>query len=184
MEAGISLGLGIYEAVGQPKALEEPLSLNWVEGLAILIAVVIVVLVTGLNDYKREKQCAILNSKKDNRQVKVVQSGKSIQISTFEVVVGDVVHLQRGDLIPADGILISGHGIRCDESSATGESDAIRSLEKFGRRKRDVENGAFIISGSKVLECAGKYVVTSVGINSSYGEILVSLQGENKETPP
>ena len=187
--AGISLALGIYEAVGQPRAPGEPQSLDWVEGLAILIAVVIVVLVTGLNDYKREKQFVILNSKKDDRQVKVLRSGKSIQISVFDVVVGDVVHLESGDSIPADGILIGGHGIRCDESSATGESDAIRKFPGGEVWKGLKEGNAtskmdpFIISGSKVLEGVGTYVVTSVGINSSYGKILLSLQGENDETP-
>ena len=187
--AGISLALGIYEAVGQPRAPGEPQSLDWVEGLAILVAVVIVVLVTGFNDYKREKQFVKLNSKKDDRQVQVLRSGKAIQISVFDIVVGDVVHLESGDAIPADGILITGHGIRCDESSATGESDAIRKTVG-GEVWRSIEEGTasskidpFIISGSKVLEGVGTYLVTSVGVNSSYGKILVSLQGENEETP-
>ena len=187
--AVVSLALGVYEAVGQTPEPGEGPSLDWVEGLAIEVAVVIVVLVTGVNDYRREKQFVALNAKKEDRQVKAVRSGKSVQISVFDVMVGDILHLESGDSIPADGILISGHGIRCDESSATGESDAMRKTN--GQEVWDrIENGTatskldpFIISGSKVLEGVGKYLVTSVGVNSSFGKVMMSLQTENEDTP-
>lgn len=187
--AVISLALGVYEAVGQtPEAGQGP-SLDWVEGLAIEVAVVIVVLVTGLNDYRREKQFVALNEKKDDRQVKAIRSGKSVLISVFDVMVGDVLHLESGDSVPADGILISGHGIRCDESSATGESDAMKKNTGQEAWTRIEEGTAtskldpFIISGSKVLEGIGTYLVTSVGVNSSFGKVMMSLQTDNEDTP-
>ena len=187
--AVVSLALGVYEAVGQTPPPGESQSLDWVEGLAIEVAVVIVVLVTGLNDYRREKQFVVLNAKKEDRHVKAIRSGKSVVISIYDVMVGDVLHLESGDSIPADGILIQGHGIRCDESSATGESDAMKKTP--GQEVWDrIEEGSasskldpFIISGSKVLEGVGTYLVTSVGVNSSFGKIMVSLQVENEETP-
>ena len=185
----ISLALGVYEAVGVKREPGDPPSLDWVEGLAIEVAVIIVVLVTGLNDYRREKQFTALNAKKEDRQVKAIRSGKSMLVSVFDIMVGDVLHLESGDAIPADGILIDGHGIRCDESSATGESDAQkktggqevwdRIMEETATSKLD----PFIISGSKVLEGVGTYLVTSVGVNSSYGKIMISLQTENEDTP-
>lgn len=187
--AVISLALGIYEAVGQTPAPGQGPSLDWVEGLAIMVAVVIVVLVTGLNDYRREKQFVVLNAKKEDRQVKAIRSGKSVMISVFDVMVGDVLHLESGDSVPADGILIDGHGIKCDESSATGESDAMRKTggqEVWNRIQVGTATSKldpFIISGSKVLEGVGTYLVTSVGINSSFGKIMVSLQTENEDTP-
>ena len=187
--AVVSLALGIYEATGQTPTPGQGPSLDWVEGLAIEVAVVIVVLVTGLNDYRREKQFVALNEKKEDRQVKAIRSGKSVLLSVFDVMVGDVLHLESGDSIPADGILISGHGIRCDESSATGESDAMRKTG--GQEVWDrIEEGTatskldpFIISGSKVLEGVGTYLVTSVGVNSSFGKVMVGLQTENEDTP-
>ena len=187
--AVVSLALGVYEAVGQTPAPGEGPSLDWVEGLAIMVAVVIVVLVTGLNDYRREKQFVALNAKKEDRQVKAIRSGKSVMISVFDVVVGDVLHMESGDSIPADGILINGYGIRCDESSATGESDAMKKTDGQEVWNR-IEDGTatskldpFIISGSKVLEGLGTYLVTSVGENSSIGKIMMSLQTENEDTP-
>ena len=187
--AVISLALGIYEAVGIEKKPGDPQSLDWVEGLAIEIAVVIVVLVTGLTDYRREQQFVALNAKKDDRQVKAIRSGKSILISVYDVMVGDVLHLESGDVVPADGILIDGHGVRCDESSATGESDAMKKTGGHEVWARIMDETAtskldpFIISGSKILEGVGTYLVTSVGVNSSFGKIMTSLQTENENTP-
>ena len=189
MAAAISLALGIYEAVGQTPDPGASQSLDWVEGLAILVAVIIVVLVTGFNDYRREKQFVKLNAKKDDREIKVIRSGKSILVSVYDITVGDVVHLESGDSLPADGILISGHGVQCDESSATGESDAMKKTTG-AEVWRHIEEGTatstldpFIISGSKVLEGVGTYLVTSVGVNSSHGKIMASLQTENEDTP-
>ncbi|KAL8835132.1 MAG: hypothetical protein Q9170_003437 [Blastenia crenularia] len=187
--AVISLVLGVYEAVGQTPAPGESKSLDWVEGLAIMVAIVIVVLVTGLNDYRREKQFSALNARKDDRHVKAIRSGKSIMISVYDVMVGDILHLESGDSIPADGILVGGHGIRCDESSATGESDAMKKTAGPEVWQRMIEGSAtskldpFIISGSKVLEGVGTYLVTSVGINSSFGKIMIGVQAETEETP-
>ncbi|MCJ1284318.1 plasma membrane calcium [Xylographa opegraphella] len=187
--AVISLALGIYEAVGQKPAPGQSQSVDWVEGLAILVAVILVVLVTGLNDYQREKQFVILNAKKEDREVKVIRSGRTVQISVFDVMVGDVIHLEAGDLIPADGVLVAGHSLRCDESSATGESDAMKKMTG-DEVWRHLEQGTasskldpFIISGTKVLEGVGTCLVTSVGVNSSYGKIMVSLQTETEDTP-
>lgn len=110
-------------------------------------------------------------------------------ISVHDITVGDILHLEPGDAIPADGIFITGHGVKCDESSATGESDQMKKTpgEEVWQRIQDGTATAkldpFIISGSKVLEGVGTYLVTSVGINSSYGKILMSLQTDNDPTP-
>ena len=187
--AVVSLALGIYEAIGQTPDPGQGPSLDWVEGVAIEVAVVIVVLVTGLNDYRREKQFMALNEKKEDRQVKAIRSGKSVLISVFDVMVGDVLHLESGDSLPADGILINGHGIRCDESSATGESDAMRKTggqEVWNRMEEGTATSKldpFIISGSKVLEGVGTYLVTSVGVNSSFGKVMMGVQTPDEDTP-
>ncbi|RMD44830.1 hypothetical protein DV735_g424, partial [Chaetothyriales sp. CBS 134920] len=181
--AVISLALGIYETVSGGS------SVDWVEGVAICVAIIIVVTVGAANDYQKERQFVKLNKRKDDREVKVIRSGKSVQISIHDVTVGDVLHLEAGDAIPADGIFISGHGVKCDESSATGESD---QMEKTGGEEvwQRIQEGTatakldpFIISGSKVLEGVGTYLVTSVGQNSSFGKIMMSLQTTNEITP-
>ncbi|KAF2248803.1 calcium-translocating P-type ATPase [Trematosphaeria pertusa] len=186
--AVISLSLGIYESIGIAHKPGEP-RVEWVEGVAIVVAIVIVVVVGALNDWQKERQFVKLNKKKEDRYVKVIRSGKTRELSVYEVLVGDVVSLEPGDMVPVDGILIQGHGVKCDESSATGESDLLKKTpgdDVF----RAIENheplkkmDPFILSGAKVSEGVGTFMVTATGIHSSYGKTMMSLREEGEVTP-
>lgn len=187
--AVISLALGLYERFGTVPEPGAPPSLDWVEGVAIIIAIVIVTLVGSLNDWQKERAFVKLNAKKEDRQIKVVRSGKSFMINVHDILVGDVLHLEPGDLIPVDGIFITGHDLKCDESSATGESDAIKKTPGE-QAMSTLESGAdskgldpFIISGAKVLEGVGTFLCTSVGVHSSFGKIMMSVRTDIESTP-
>jgi Ca2+-transporting ATPase len=187
--AAISLALGLYETFGAEHEPGAPTPVDWVEGLAICIAIVIVVLVTAVNDWQKEQAFVRLNAKKEEREIKVTRSGKAIMISVYAVLVGDIIHLEPGDVIPVDGIFIDGHDVKCDESSATGESDAIRKTPSAVAMKA-LENGQshkgldpFIISGAKVNEGVGTFMATSVGVHSSFGKIMMSVRTEMEATP-
>jgi len=87
--------------------------------------------------------------------------------------------LEAGDLIPVDGVLVEGHNVTCDESTTSGESDTVRKVTgevalNNVAHETNFERGfdPFILSGSQVLEGVGKFIVTAVGPNSSYGRIL------------
>ncbi|KAK0391528.1 hypothetical protein NLU13_1028 [Sarocladium strictum] len=187
--AVISLALGLYETFGAEHPPGSPTPVDWVEGLAICAAIIIVVVVGGLNDWQKERAFVKLNAKKDDREVKVVRSGTTSMINVAELLVGDVVYLEPGDIIPSDGIFIGGHEVKCDESSATGESDAL--LKTGGEQvMRMVESGSkskdldpFIVSGAKVLEGVGTYLCTSVGTHSSFGKIMMSIRTTVEPTP-
>ncbi|KAI1442118.1 plasma membrane calcium-transporting ATPase [Annulohypoxylon stygium] len=187
--AVISLALGLYETFGTVTEPGDPPSVDWVEGVAIIIAILIVTLVGSLNDWQKERAFVRLNAKKEDREIKVVRSGKSYMINVHDILVGDVIHLEPGDLVPVDGIFISGHDLKCDESSATGESDAIKKT--LGEQvMAALESGAdrkgldpFIISGSKVLEGVGTFLCTSVGVHSSFGKIMMSVRTDIEATP-
>lgn len=130
---------------------------GWIEGAAILLSVVCVVLVTAFNDWSKEKQFRGLQSRIEQEQrFTVVRKGNVIQIPVADMVVGDlaqvkygearrtnaqctswqlldsyVVFLCEGDLLPTDGILVQGNDLKLDESSLTGESDHVRkSVDK------------------------------------------------------
>ncbi|PKY08148.1 calcium-translocating P-type ATPase(PMCA-type),putative [Aspergillus campestris IBT 28561] len=181
--AVVSLSLGVYETVSAGHGVD------WIEGVAICVAIIIVTVVTAANDWQKERQFAKLNKRNNDREVKAIRSGKVAMISIYDITVGDVLHLEPGDSIPADGILVSGHGVKCDESSATGESDQMKKTNGHdvwrqlsdGSAKKKLD--PFMISGAKVLEGVGTYVVTSVGPYSTYGRILLSLQEANDPTP-
>lgn len=187
--AVISLALGIYQTIKPAPSEAHEAHVEWVEGVAIMVAILVVTFVGALNDYQKERQFVKLNKKKEERFVKVIRSGKSQEISVYDVLVGDVMHLEPGDLIPVDGVFIEGHNLKCDESSATGESDIIRktpadevyhAIENHQNLKK---MDPFILSGGKVSEGVGTFLVTSVGVNSSYGKTLMSLQDEGQTTP-
>ncbi|KAF5595291.1 calcium-translocating P-type ATPase PMCA-type [Fusarium subglutinans] len=183
----ISLALGLYETFGVSHQPGDPTPVDWVEGVAILGAVLIVVVVASHNDWQKEKAFVKLNTKKDDREVKVVRSGKSMLVNVVDIVVGDVMNLEPGDLIPADGIFIDGHNVKCDESTVTGESDALKKTPGakcfVDDPMRNKEPDPFIISGSRVLEGMGTFVVTSVGVNSSFGKIMMSVRTDIESTP-
>ncbi|KAK2591361.1 plasma membrane calcium [Conoideocrella luteorostrata] len=185
----ISLALGLYETFGVEREAGAPPPVDWVEGVAICVAIIVVTAVGSLNDWQKEKAFVKLSTKKEDREIKAVRSGKSALINVHDILVGDVLHLEPGDLVPVDGIFIDGHDVKCDESSATGESDALkktsgdhvfRALEA-GHNTNDLD--PFIISGAKVLEGMGTFVCTSVGVNSSFGKIMMSVRTEVEDTP-
>ena len=186
--AVVSLAIGLYETFGGEHKPGEA-KLDWVEGVAIIAAIVIVVMVGSLNDWQKERQFAKLNKKKQDRIVRVVRSGKTIEISIFDILVGDVMHLEPGDLIPVDGVLIEGFNVKCDESQATGESDIIKksasdvvyaAIENHESLKK---MDPFIQSGARVMEGVGTFLVTSTGVYSSYGKTLMSLNEDPEITP-
>ncbi|BGP17703.1 plasma membrane calcium [Rhodosporidiobolus nylandii] len=190
----VSLALGLYQDLGTPPDTYESTAcannicteaqVDWVEGVAITVAILIVVLVGSVNDWQKERQFQKLNAQKEERNVKVLRSGQERLMSVYDIVVGDILFIEPGEIVPVDGIFLTGHNVRCDESGATGESDAVRkdafeNLDPSGKGKTD----CFLISGSKVLEGVGRYVVTSVGRNSFHGKIMMSLQGDTEDTP-
>ena len=183
----ISLALGLFQDFGPGHEPDEP-QVEWVEGVAIMAAIAVVVLVGSLTDWQKERQFRALSAKKDERTVTVVRDGAERRISVHDVVVGDVALLAPGEVLPCDGVFLRGHNVRCDESGATGESDVIKKaeyhqcLEEQKCRQSEDEKHAnvggsrytdcFLISGSKVLEGVGSYVVVAVGPRSFHGRIM------------
>jgi calcium-translocating P-type ATPase len=168
--AFVSLCLGIYT-----EGIEE----GWLEGFTIFLAVTIIVLVTATNNYLKEQQFQKLNAQREQRDVSVIRNGKTISISIYKLLVGDVMHITTGEMFPADGLLIKGNELSVDESSMTGESHLIRKtvLEDVDSEKAQ----PFIISGSKVMEGTGLMLVLAIGGDSQMGIMKKKLQ---EETPP
>ena len=87
-----------------------PSELEWIEGVAILVTVAIVVFVASFNDYQKEKQFKALQAKQEQTQyVEVIRNGQQDAISAFDLVVGDVLLFSPGNVLPADGIMVHAH---------------------------------------------------------------------------
>ncbi|XP_056138682.1 plasma membrane calcium-transporting ATPase 1b isoform X1 [Lampris incognitus] len=145
---------------------------GWIEGAAILLSVICVVLVTAFNDWSKEKQFRGLQNRIEQEQrFTVVRGGQVIQIPVSDIVVGDIAQVKYGDLLPADGVLIQGNDLKIDESSLTGESDHV---------KKTLDKDPMMLSGTHVMEGSGKILVTAVGVNSQTG-IIFTLLGASEE---
>eukprot|EP00253_Pinus_taeda_P005264 PITA_05264 len=162
--AVVSLGVGI-STEGWPKGS--------FEGLSILISIFIVVLVTAVSDYRKSLQFRDLDKEKKKIFVQVTRNGRRQKVCMYDLVVGDIVNLSIGDLVPADGIFISGYSLLINESSLTGESEPV----SVGRDK------PFLLSGTKVQDGSGKMLVTTVGMRTGWGKLLATFtKGGEDET--
>ena len=164
--------------------ITEGIETGWIEGFGIFIAVFIIVSVTAVNNYLKEKQFRKLYAQLDDRKVNVVRLGKIYNISIYDLLVGDIMKIETGEIFPVDGILINGYSMSVDESSMTGESDQVKKLPYHpnddGTRKID----PFLMSGSKVIEGTGEMLVIAVGERSVQGKTKKLMMDEEKtETP-
>lgn len=146
---------------------------EWVEGVAIWITVFVIVSIGTYNDYKQELAFHKLNSTNDEYLVKVIRDGEEQQITNKQIVVGDLIVLEAGDKVSADGYFVSANGLGVDESALTGESIVIRKNEA----------DPWFRSGSVVTEGNAKMIVVAVGENSEFGRTIALIQTENDKTP-
>lgn len=91
-----------------------------------MIAVVIIVTVTSANNYIKEQQFQKLNAIATAKNVNAYRGGDLVNISVYELLVGDIVEIETGEILSVDGILIEGNNVSVDESSITGESNDIK----------------------------------------------------------
>ncbi|KAF2290177.1 hypothetical protein GH714_003871 [Hevea brasiliensis] len=164
--AALSLGFGIKE-----HGLKE----GWYDGGSIFVAVFLVIVVSAVTNYRQNRQFDKLSKVSNNIQIDAVRRGRRQQVSIFELVVGDVVCLNIGDQVPADGLFIDGHSFQIDESSMTGESDHVEVNHN---------QNPFLFSGTKVADGYGRMLVTSVGMNTTWGEMMSHISRDTNEQTP
>ncbi|CAK9183984.1 unnamed protein product [Ilex paraguariensis] len=163
--AVVSIGVGLATE-GWPKGLYD--------GLGIVLSIFLVVIVTSISDYKQSLQFRDLDKEKKKIFIQVIRDKLRQKVSIYDLVVGDVVHLSIGDIVPADGIFISGYSLLLDESSLSGESEPVNIYEK----------NPFLLAGTKVQDGSGKMLVTTVGMRTEWGKLMETLnEGGEDETP-
>ena len=144
---------------------------NWYETLGMLISILLSSLISSLSEYGSNKAFERLQSEYENIEVRVRRNGKNITIKNDEVVVGDIVLLQSGELTPADGTIIEGK-LGVDESSINGES------KEVSKKCNDhIFKGSVILSGNASIR------IDNVGVNTIYGSIAQGLQDSNLPSP-
>ena len=183
VSAVVSIVLGV--------AFSEDPSKDWVDGASIVIAVLVVVLVGSITDYQKEQKFHELNEvQAEGTKYKLIRRGQPEDHISDDLLVGDLIMINYGDIMAADVLLIEGNGIKMDESALTGESDAMKKeklekcleLQKNGEKKLP---SPLILSGTNCIEGSGKGIVIAVGEHSQKGIIRRTVDNaqENSKTP-
>eukprot|EP00644_Phytophthora_capsici_P006246 jgi/Phyca11/549419/estExt2_Genewise1Plus.C_PHYCAscaffold_320235 len=163
-------------------------STDWMEGTCVLIAVLAIALVTAVGDFQKERQFRALNAVNENELVRVVRFGaqeeeeNDSRVRKWSLVVGDIVQLEPGDVVPADGIAFSTRELKVDESTLTGEPELMRKGDALvvGSNGEEVLP-VKLYSGTRVMEGFAKMLVLCVGEHSQYGQITALINGCEEE---
>ncbi|XP_060671475.1 putative calcium-transporting ATPase 13, plasma membrane-type [Ziziphus jujuba] len=148
---------------------------GWIDGLSILVAIFLVIAVSAISNFRQNRQFDKLSKVSNDIQIDVFRGGRRQKISIFEILVGDVICLKIGDQVPADGLFLQGHSLQIDESSMTGESDHVEINH---------DHNPFLFSGTKVVDGFGRMVITAVGMNTAWGEMMSQLTRDTNEQTP
>ena len=165
-------------------------STDWVDGVSIVLAILVVVLVGSITNYQKELKFHELNEiQSEGTKFTVIRNETPEELTSDDLLVGDLISITYGDVVSADLILVDGNGIKMDESALTGESDAMKkeSFQKCLELKRKGEKvpSPIILSGTHCIEGSGKAIVLAVGEHSQKGIIksTVSNAQEKSQTP-
>lgn len=160
---------------------------SWFETIGIAIAILLATFVSTLSEYGSESAFEKLQEEAARIECRVYRANGLKQIPVNEIVVNDIVLLQSGDRVPADGIMIEGN-LEVDQSSLNGESKEVtkypQTLTKTSKSdKESFLNPTLLFSGTIVCAGEGLMQVNSVGDHTYYGRIGTEIQIETRESP-
>ena len=175
----LSVGISCYEFFGLNRGGEVLF-----EPVGIFVAIILATLVGFLVEVNANKKFDLLNKVNDDIVVKVTRNGKITQIPRRDVVVGDIVMLDTGEKVPADGTLLDSVSLSVDESSLTGEMLAHKSHVTDDSDNDSTYGKNVLLRGSNVLEGHGVMQVTAVGDSTEYGKVFADAQSEPEIDTP
>jgi P-type Ca2+ transporter type 2C len=159
---------------------------HWYEGVGIAIAVLIAVGVATWSEHKNEGAFQRLLSEASRIQVKVFRDRVSRECPIEELVVGDIVLLQPGDKVPADGIVVEGT-VTIDQASITGESEAVNKSAiadaQAAAEISDLHDPHWVFRGGVVEDGEAIIRIAAVGDRTFYGRLAQELTSEERDTP-
>ena len=181
----LAVSLALYEILvegGKWSLMFEP--------MGVLVALLLATGVGFIFEVKANKEFEILNKVKDSRPIKVLRipeggtQPRLMQIAKQDVVVGDIVRLESGDEIPADGILLDGKQLRVDESNFTGETYANKYVDEADFDRDATYQSNFLLRGSTIIEGNGVMRVVATGVNTEEGRgVALASEGSDVKTP-
>ena len=178
--AGIfSIAISFYEYYGLHEGTEV-----FFEPVGIFIAILLATGMAFFFEEKANKAFSVLNQVNDEEPVEVIRNGNTTQITKREVVVGDIVRLNTGSEVPADGSLLQAISLNIDESSLTGEPICHKSTHETDFDKEATFPTNYVLRGTKVMEGHGLFRVEKIGDNTENGKVFVASQIDNSVKTP
>lgn len=159
---------------------------NFLECVGIFAAIALSVVITIITEGKSAKAFEALNKINEDTLIKVIRNGEPQLITQKEIVVGDIIMIETGDKIVADGRLLSSNDLSVDESALTGESLPVKKDAEFVCQKSTpvAERANMLYSGCFVSAGNGQMLVTGVGNDTEFGQIAQELSSIEKTTTP
>ena len=159
---------------------------NFLECVGIFAAIALSVVITIITEGKSAKAFEALNKINEDTLIKVIRNGEPQLITQKEIVVGDIIMIETGDKIVADGRLFSSNDLSVDESALTGESLPVKKDAEFVCQKSTpvAERANMLYSGCFVSAGNGQMLVTGVGNDTEFGHIAQELSSIQKTTTP
>lgn len=174
-----------------PQISEDPQK-DWIEGFSIVIAIVVVVSVSSITNYTKEKAFKELNKKtQDELEVSLIRNSENKQFHPHDILVGDLLKFKIGKTIPVDGLLLQGHNVEMDESPLTGESNRMKKVS-FNELLKDYSqisdkttgleklSSSLVFSGTKCVNGEALMLVLRVGKHSEIGKIQGRISAEEE----
>lgn len=159
---------------------------EWFEPVGILIAILIASGVSSYTEHQQEQKASALKSQQEaGETTKVIRNGGVHEVHVSEVVTSDIVYLQAGDKIPADGIIIDG-SIKVDQSALNGETeeaDKIPNPDNDFYDTKDLLNKYYVYRGTVVCSGEAYMQVKVVGDKTLFGELALEVQEAARKTP-
>lgn len=175
----VSIGISVYEHYVMGASTEV-----FIEPVGIFLAII---LATGLGFYfehAAEKEFEVLNKMTDDQPVQVVRGGNTTTVPRRDVVVGDIVVLNTGDEVPADGRLLRSVRLGIDESTLTGEPICHKSADPDQKDDQATFPTDMAMRGTKVIEGHGVMAVTAVGDATECGKVYEASRIDNSVKTP
>lgn len=154
----LSIGISCYEFWGLHEGVE-----TFFEPVGIFVAILLATGIAFIFELKADKQFSVLNQVNDDEMVEVIRNGNTTSIKKKDVVVGDIVVLNTGEEIPADGELLEAITLNVDESSLTGEPICHKTIHEQEFDKDATFPSNHVMRGTKVMEGHGIFKVLAVG---------------------
>ena len=159
---------------------------EWYEPVCVLVAILLANGVASVSEHSQEGKASLLKAEEESKEMtKVLRDGQLHEVHVSEVVVGDIIYLQAGDKLPADGEMVEGE-VMVDQAALNGETEEARKAPNASGAEynvKDLLNTCYAYRGTVVVSGEGYLEVKVVGDKTLFGELALEVQEDTRETP-